>query len=309
MRRLTAKSECVRAVAFLPDGRLLSASGKKQVAVWDPTDGIVTETIRTPMSVFSVAVSPDGANLAIAGKGKPNDTESVIQLRNTAKLVDTTEYRWPLAQDPRSGYMARAIWSLAFSGDGEYLFAARRMLGGGSFDGTGCRWWKLKPPFATSEVADVPNGYAVGTAREGTRFVVTVRAEFLLFDHPRNPASAAYVFSSMWSPAAAYLPNGTDVVVAASSFLLFTDTKSPNGQPSRFKTGLREIRSLVVSPDQRTLYVGGSPGRVEVYDLPTREKRTAYDFDLGPVQSLAFAPDGLTLAVGAEKGLIVVDVE
>ncbi|MEO2092336.1 MAG: hypothetical protein ABGY75_23020, partial [Gemmataceae bacterium] len=76
-----------------------------------------------------------------------------------------------------------------------------------------------------------------------------------------------------------------------------------------FKTGIRLIRALAVSPDGRTLIVGGSPGQVEVYDLPSREKRIAYDFDLGPVQSLAFAPDGLTLAVGAEKGLIVVDVE
>ena len=55
--------------------------------------------------------------------------------------------------------------------------------------------------------------------------------------------------------------------------------------------------------------VGGSPGRVEVYDLESRAKRTTYDFDVGVVQSLAFAPDGLTFAVGAEKGLLVVDAE
>jgi WD40 repeat protein len=308
VRRLTAKPECVRAVAFLPDGRLLSASGKKQVTVWNPADGSVTETIRTRMFVFALAVRPDGRELAIAGRMPPDQDESQIRIHPLYDMTDGTIYHWPFVRTSQWDRRSRSIWSMAYTSDGEYLIAARRMMGGANmYDGGDCHWWQRPAPFEHGNLDPAPPAYAVAANTSGSRFAVTGYSQLFVYDHPKRPGML-FRFPNHWASAVCFLPDG-EVMIGSGQFLFFTDRSSYGSKLRQRKTGVRMIRTLAVSPTGQVLAVGGSPGRVEVYDLPTREKRTAYDFDLGPVQSLAFAPDGLTLAVGAEKGLIVVDVE
>lgn len=309
MRRLTAKPECVRAVAFLPDGRLLSASGKKHVTVWNPADGSVTETIRTRMFVFALAVRPDGWEFAAAGRGQPGEDESVILLHDLVGSDNDDELRWRLPGYPNRDTRTRSIWSLAYTGDGDHLIAARRVMGGGGmYDGGDCRCWDRRKVFDSVELVGQPRGYSVAADSSGSRFAVAEYSQFLVYDHPALPPVETHPFTNHWASAVCFLPDG-EVMIGSGQFLLSSGRHTRTGRLSRQKTDVRMIRTLAVSPSGHVLAVGGSPGRVEVYDLPSREKRTAYDFDLGPVQSLAFAPDGLTLAVGAEKGLIVVDVE
>ncbi len=309
MRRLTAKPECVRAVAFLPDGRLASASGKKQVTIWNPADGSVSETIRTRMFVFAIAVSATRNEAAFAGRGAPSDTHSTIQLHHLVGPHDRYELAWRIQGYPTRDTRTRSIWSLAYTGDGEHLIAARRVMGGGGmYDGGDCRWWDRRKVFDSAELAGQPRGYAVAADTSGSRFAVAEYSQFLVYDHPAVPPAETHPFSNHWASAVCFLPDG-EVMIGSGQFLLSSDRHTRTGRLSRQKTDVRMIRTLAVSPTGHVLAVGGSPGRVELLDLPSRRLMTAYDFDLGPVQSLAFAPDGLTLAVGAEKGLIVVDVE
>lgn len=309
MRRLTAKPECVRAVAFLPDGRLLSASGKKQVTVWDPTDGSVTETIRTQMFVFAIAVSAVRNEAAFAGRGAPTDWHSTIQLHHLVGPHDRYDLTWHI---PRQGSLDRtpwSIWSLAYTGDGHYLIAARRVMGGGGmYDGGDCKNWDRRKMYDSGELAFYPRGFAVAAESSGSRLAVTGHRHLYVYNHPDQQAVEIYPFTNHWASAVCFLPDG-EVMIGSGQFLLTTARTARGNKLDRQKTDVRMIRTLAVSPNGHVLAVGESPGRVEVYDLPSREKRTAYDFDLGPVQSLAFAPDGLTLVVGAEKELILVDVE
>ena len=309
MHRLTQKDVCVRAVAYLPDGRLVSATGEKTVRVWEPLAGREVLQWRTNTLVFAVAVAPGGREVALAGREPPESRESVIHLRKLDDPQYQGELRWPIYRQPGGDRRVRSIWSLAYTGDGEYLIAARRVMGGGNvYDGGDCRWWQRSKPSVNGELTSRLRGYAVGSAASDTRFAVTAYSQLLVFDHPSQPAVATYPFTASWAMTVTFLPSGT-AVVGMSSFLLFTDRLTKTGRLKPLKTDVRTIRTLAVSPDGRTLLVGGSPGRVEVYDIATRERRTAYDFDVGVVQSLAFAPDGLTFAVGAEKGLLVVDSE
>lgn len=309
MRCLTAKPECVRAVAFLPDGRLASASGKKQVTIWNPADGSVTETIRTRMFVFAIAVSAARNEAAFAGRGAPSESHSAIQLYHLVGPHDRYELAWQIPRQDALDRRARSIWSMAYTGDGNHLVATRRVMGGGNmYDGGDCRWWYRRKVFDSAELVGQPRGFAVAADPTGSRFAVTGYSRLHVYDHPAVPPAETYPFTNEWASAVCFLPGG-EVMIGSGQFLMSSGHQTRTGRLSRQKTGVRMIRTLAVSPTGRVLAVGGSPGRVEVYDLPSREKRTAYDFDLGPVQSLAFAPDGLTLAVGAEKGLIVVDVE
>jgi WD40 repeat protein len=307
VRHLTAKPECVRAVAFLPDGRLVSASGKRSVTVWDPRTGQVDGEIRTRDFIFAIAVDPTGC-VALAGRNPPGTDDSEIDV-GYPDVEPRGSLRWPIIPSRERDRRARSIWSLAYTGDGHYLIAARRVMGGGNvYDGGDSHWWRRKPPILSGEFIPPHRGYAVGAARTGTQIAVTSQSVFALFDHPNRRAVNTHQFGATWAAAVEFLPTGT-VVVGANAFLLFTDRLTARGNLQPLKTDLRTIRTLTVSPDGRNLLVGGSPGRVEVYDLVTREKLREYDFDVGVVQSLVFAPDGLTFAVGAEKGLILVDVE
>lgn len=306
MRHLTQKAECVRAVAFLPDGRLLSAAGKKQVTVWDPVAGIVLDTIKTRMFVFALAVDPNGEEFAAAGRGPPSAAESEILVRHLTDPTGGLTYCWPI----RDRGFSHSIWSMAYTGDGEYLVAARLRMGGGNmYDGDECRWWHRPKVFESGGLSLSPNGFAVTAADTGTRFAVTSRSQVITYDHPTGPATATHPFANDWASAAVFHPNGSDVLLGSGRFLLSTDRLSRTGRPTQLKTEVRAIRALAVAPDGKTLAAGGTLGRVSLFEFDSRLERAAYSIDVGTVQSLAFSPDGTTLAVGAEKGLILVDAE
>ena len=310
MRRLTDTKAFIRAVAYLPDGRLLSVAGKKSVSVWDSVSGHVVETISTRMFAFALAVAPNGKEFAVSGRSPPATNESLIQIHHLTDPTAGVIYYWAIRRFAEWDRNPHSIWSLAYTADAAYVVAARRRMGGGNeYDGGDCRWWSRNSLFETGDLDPPPQGFTVAASNSGSRFVVTGSSQFLVYDHPERTAVATYPFDASWAAAAVFLPNGSDVVIGKSSFLLFTDRLTARGKLNPLKTDVRIIRALAVSPDGQTLLVGGSPGRVERYDLTTRTKLTTYDFDVGVVQSLAFAPDGLTFAVGAEKGLLLVDVE
>jgi WD40 repeat protein len=310
MRRLTDTKVCVRSVAYLPDGRLLSVAGKKSVTVWDPTSGLVVETIPTRMFAFALAVAPNGREFAVSGRSPPASNESQIQVHALADPNGGLIYNWPIRRFDERDRTPHSIWSLAYTGDSVYLIAARLRIGGGNmYNGGDCHWWRRTSFFEGGDLDPPPRGFAVAAAGSGTRFAVTGQSQFLVYDQADRSAVATYRFGSTWAAGIAFLPGGEHVVVGANSFLYFTDRQAAKANPTPLKTDVRTIRTLAVSPDGRTLLVGGAPGRVERYDLNSRTKLATYDFDVGVVQSLAFAPDGLTFAVGAEKGLILVDVE
>jgi hypothetical protein len=306
MRHLTQKAECVRAVAFLPDGRLLSAAGKKAVTVWDPASGAVLDTVRTRMFVFALAVSPNGQEFAAAGRGPPSAAESEILVRHLTDPNGGLTYYWPIER-PGSPH---SIWSMAYTADGEYLIAARLRMGGGNmYDGEDCRWWHRPKVFESGNLSLSPRGFAVTAARTGTKFAVTARSQVLVYDHPERPAASTHPFKNEWASAVAFHPNGTSVLAGTGRFVVSTDRVTRTGWPTLLKTEVRAIRAVAVSPDGKTLAVGGALGRISLLDLETRVERLTYSFDIGSVHSLAYSADGLTLAVGAEKGLCLVDVE
>jgi WD40 repeat protein len=306
MQWLQGHTKDVRAVAYTPDGRLVSGGSDRTVRVWAPVAGTCLQTVRAPNVVYAVAVSPDGRVLAFAGRraASAGIDSNTIKLWDLGAARPEGEYVWDLADARR--FASCSIWSLAFSADGHYLAAACRTPGSANMlDGAGGHWWQRREPFADGTFPDRTT-YAVGFAPAGTSVAVTRERAVDVLGVPGSPKRLIYRLTSVWAAAVVFIPPGDTLAIAANSFLCFADATAPR-KLQRTRTGIRTVTALAVSPDGQTLLAGGSPGTVEVYDVPTRTRKVTFDFEVGRVHGLAFAPDGCTFAVGGDKGLLMCD--
>ncbi len=302
MRWLSGHKKDVRAVAFAPDGRLVSGGSDRTVRVWSPLSGECLQTIRAPNVVYAVAVSPDGNTLASAGRHK-----HVSAGANTIALWALDEERARGEHVWQMGGLAHSIWSLAFSADGQYLAAACRKIGnGGCVNGAGAHWWRLPTLLDDADFADT-TAYTVAFSPAGTALALTREWAVALFDQPDGNERFSYPLQSSWAAAIAFVSAGKELVIAANSFLHFADA-TEHRKPWRIKTGARAVTALAVSPDGQLLLAGGRPGTVECYEVASRALRATFDFGVGGVNGVAFAPDGWTFAVAGDKGLVVCDV-
>lgn len=319
MRALKGHTRDVRAVAYTPDGRLASGGGADRcLRVWTPTTGECGTVVKAKGPVYAVAASPDGKAIAHAGRPVAGAQSNFVYLCDPAGKplgrceLRTEGHRWEW--NPATGVSewivapeARSIWSLAFSADGDYLAAACRRIGGGNQpDGGGGRCWPTAPAAGRPEVPLPTDVFAVAFAPTGNRLAVTRLRSVAFHDDPTGPERMSCPLPGMWTPAVAFVP-GADLAVAASNSFVCLVNPVRVQRVARLKTGIRTVTGLAVSPDGKTVLVGGRPGNVEVYDVATRTRTATYDFGIGGLHALAFAPDGLTFAAAGDNGLVVCD--
>lgn len=314
MRWLVGHTKDVRAVAYLPDGRLVSGGSDHTVRLWNPLSGECIRTIRAGTPVYAVAVSPDESLIAYAGRHPGADADTVpIRTFRPADGVRDGTFRFPYRPPPQgfAGYypngIPRSVWSLSFSADGRTLAATGRVMGGGNIpNGGGGHWFHANAQFVNGSLA-TESAYALRFAPDGERLAVTGDRVVEFYASPEQPEPVvAYRLQSQWAAAVAFLPGSPLAVVGVNSALHFVDATNC-GKSRRVKTGFRTVTAVDAAADGRAVFVGGKPGGVEVYDPDSGALRVRYDFGLGGVHAVAVAPDGLTFAVAGDDGLGVFD--
>jgi hypothetical protein len=83
---LVGHKKDVRAVAYLPDGRLVSGGSDRTVRVWDLATQELVRTIKARTPVYAMAVAPDGRTIAYAGR-HPGPDAGVVPIQ-TFRLAE-----------------------------------------------------------------------------------------------------------------------------------------------------------------------------------------------------------------------------
>ncbi len=313
----------VRSIAFSPDGTMLaSGSEDKSAKIWDALTGKELRTLDGHGdTVTAVRFSPNGHSLAAATfnggvvlwdpstgrkRGRLNGhQEAVTAVAYTAggkQLITTGQDRQIHLWNPVAGVDATAlkvfkpspaVSTAAVSVDG-------RSATTGGFDGA-VRFWDATTgePKKVVELAH-PGGVASVDWSANSKYALSVGVDgkVKLWD-----TAAGTVIKEYAGKAAAFVPNGKSVAIAAGATVSIRDLAT-GWTLKKLDGGMdAAIQRLCFSPDSSLVAVVGADRTVALWDVATAKKKgMAITFRGGEqVADLAFAPDGTTLAVAVNS--------
>lgn len=278
MRTLKAHDGPVCAVAYLPDGRLVSAGWDQTVAVWDRTSEHPSARQEFAHPVLAVAAAPVGATVAV-GEAERLSLWSVgaDPIHLTAPSVP------PLA--------------LAWLRDGALLAGVNGGDGFNLYD-TGAR--RLVP----QETPARP--LALGFDDAGELLLVT-NEEVLLgrpgqgYEHVPRPFDR--LLAGCLSSGGRHVALGGQRGALAVLDRTTGEYRELVGHPGN-------LLGLTFSRDGRLLLSACLSGQVRLWEVGSWREVARYDWGISAIRAVAFAPDGMTaVAAGFEGELLVWDLD
>ena len=277
-RTLTGHHGEIFALAFSPDGHLISSGGGDQVIrLWHTKTGRLDKVLPGHSgTIRALAFSPDNRFLASASKDK------------TCRVWDIQTGKEVASFSSRFGNFR----TLAFSPNGQALAAAG--------DGGSIRLWDwrsgqelktMKSGFGiVFSVAFSPDGTQLYTGNSDTLIHVWDSSSGRQMGNFSGHTGAVHAVS--FSPDGLLLASGS-----ADQKVRIWDIESRQERGS-FAGHTGEVSAVVFSPDGNTVVSAGKDGTIRLWDWKNgREIGTIKDHK-GPVWALAFAPNGKILASG-----------
>jgi WD40 repeat protein len=274
-----------RALAFLPDGSLVTGSWDRTVRFWDVGAGRETRSWQVDMTVASLDISPDGRMLA--GADNPGDEQEPGRVQ-----------AWDVASGKflfRTGGHGSRIHGVAFTPDGRGLVAV-----GGKQGAFGeITFWEL-PTGRLRGNYKTPTQFLgnVAVSRDSRRAVAASTAGLWLWDLDAPQEERTWDTHQAGLTAAVFLDGGQALATAGADGTI----KLWNLDKGELRAALRghegAVRALALLPDGKTLFSGGDDRTVRRWDLTAAAEAATLRGATLPVTSLAVSADGRTLASG-----------
>jgi WD40 repeat protein len=297
---LTAGRSFILRMGLSADGKYLAANsgmlgGEKLLQIWTVADLKEIHTRKMPAHSYGVALSPDGAVLAIESAPK------TIELYDTKtwKLIHTLKE----ADDQSRG--------LSFLPDGSTLFGVSR-------SGV-VRQWDVRTgkPVGVSPVGHSGSVTAVVSTKTGgwvtagedrtARLWGADGKEVRRFEGHTLPVTSA----ALSADGKVLFTAGLDCTVRAWDVEKGTELRKSEARNSPLEDVA--IQSLALSPDGKTLALGVARGKVRLLDSGTLESRTLLEcedrLEGGWAESVAFAGDKRLVSRASDHSLRVWNLE
>jgi eukaryotic-like serine/threonine-protein kinase len=284
---LAAHDGSLYLLAYSPDGRSLATSGgnmyRNDLKLWDLTTRQVRSTHLMRANVegyfYLGDFAPQGALLASVNQG---DSFTVWDSKTGEKRLQ--------------GNQAEQVNRIALSPDGHWLAVGgpRRLT-----------LWDCETKEKRGDLATLA-GLPLAFSPDSRTLALGCDAEGFSGIQWWDPASGQMLGKAVLGTGVgslSYSPRGTFLLVIDGTGVgTVWDLRQRVLLGTSYSVG--QVRSLAMSPDERTLATGDDKGGVRLVDVSTRRVRAHYRWQPNPIVRLAFSPDGLTLAAGTSTGVV-----
>ena len=273
-------AEPVTAAAISKDGsRVITVDKGGHARLWKRDDGALIAEKQLPAPLWSVALSPDGKELAIG-----DDAGAIHRLTVNLDPLGTLE-----------GH-AKRVWSLAYSSDGTQLAS-------GGEDAT-ARVWTIGGS-AKILKGHTQRVYSVSFAPDGKRLASGSDDRTLwVWDVALGTGTQLGAQDNGGIRAVEFTRSGTEIAAGGWDFDLKLWPVA--GGAAAAWNDRMSVHDIAVSPDGRVMVSAGDTGELRFWEVSTRNLITTIELPGGRTSSVVMSDDGKWLVTAGDNKVPVV---
>jgi len=271
----------VHAVAISNDGaKIASVDESGNIRLWSPTDGkTIAEARVDNVPLYSVAFSPDGSEIAVAG-------DNGVITRRSLDLVVRAELR---------GHTGR-VWSLVYSPDGATLAS------GG--EDSSVKLWNLTTGLSRDLRGHLQRVYSVAFSPDGKQLVSGSDDRHVwLWDVATGKGASRGDHQSGGIRVAMFTPDG----VVTTGWDHEIRHWPADGGPPAVWSDTHIVHGAATDPRGEVVVTGGESEMVRIWDISTHQLVTVLDAPGGQTSAVAFSQDGRWFVTGGKNAPVAWD--